>query len=259
MDCTSPFRIGPYEFPLLLNTNPKGKNVTSTQLVTLPQRELEKNGSAFDEEQLLNVRQMTRDAIHRIAESVRPGMVEEDAVEMAKDILAKAGMLRGWHDVYVRFGSNTTKTFGAASDPGVVLGDDDIFLIDIGPVWKQWEGDGGDTFVTGTNPEMRRCADDAKQIFHLVRKYWAEQGATGKELYDFAAKQAEERGWSLNLDLSGHRIADFPHASVYEGPLAEVDFSPSRLLWVLEIHIRHPTESYGAFFEDMLLEDGYFK
>lgn len=242
----------------LRNTNLKGKNVTSTELVTRPQSELEQNGPAFDAEQLLTVRQMTRAAIHRIAESVRPGMVEENAVEMARDILAEANMLRGWHDVYVRFGSNTTKTFGAPSDPGVVLGSDDIFLIDIGPVWKQWEGDGGETFVTGTNPEMRRCADDAKQIFNLVRQYWAEHKATGKELYAFAAKQAEERGWKLNLDLSGHRIADFPHASVYEGPLAEIDFRPSRLLWVLEIHIRHPTERYGAFFEDMLLEDSYF-
>ena len=40
--------------------------------------------------------------------------------------------------------------------------------------------------------------------------------------------------------------------------LAAVDFSPSRLLWVLEIHIRHPFEPYGAFFEDMLLEDHFF-
>lgn len=244
--------------PVLFNTKPKGNFVTSTQSVTQTQSDLEKSGTAFDAERLLDVRQMTRDAIHRIALAIRPGMVEEDAIEMAKDMLAEANMLRGWHDVYVRFGSNTTKTFGAPSEPGVVLGIDDIFFIDIGPVWKQWEGDGGDTFVTGSNPEMKRCADDARQIFHAVRKYWAEQGATGKALYDFAKKQAEQRGWNLNLDLSGHRIANFPHASVYEGPLAEVDFCPSRLLWVLEIHIRHPSEPYGAFFEDMLLEDSYF-
>lgn len=230
----------------------------STQPVTPTQSELEKSGSAFDAEQLLKVRQMTRDAIHRIAQAIRPGMLEEDAVEMAKDMLADAHMVRGWHDVYVRFGPNTTKTFGAPSEPGIVLGSDDIFFIDIGPVWKQWEGDGGDTFVTGNNPGMRRCADDARQIFHAVRRYWIEQGATGKELYNFACQQAEQRGWKLNLDLSGHRIADFPHASVYEGALADVDFSPSRLLWVLEIHIRHPSEPYGAFFEDLLLEDDYF-
>lgn len=233
--------------------------MSSTDATRSPtQGDLEKNGAAFDATQLLHVRSLTRDAIARIAASVRPGMLEEQAVEQARDILAEAGMLRGWHDVYVRFGRNTTKTFGAPSEPGVVLGDDDIFSIDIGPVWQKWEGDGGDTFVTGSNPELRQCASDAREIFHLTRQYWLSQHASGKQLYAFATRQAEARGWVLNQDLSGHRIADFPHATTYEGPLATVDFSPSRLLWVLEIHLLHPDKPFGAFFEDMLLEDRYF-
>ncbi|WP_347986207.1 M24 family metallopeptidase [Methylomonas sp. AM2-LC] len=233
--------------------------MTSTHAETLTQHALEQTGTAFDAEQLLEVRSMTRNAIHQIAQAVKPGMVEEDAVEMAKDILAEAGMLRGWHDVFVRFGRNTIKTFGAPSEPGVVLKDNDIFLIDIGPVWKLWEGDGGDTFVVGNKPELQKCADDAREIFALTRKLWFETGATGKALYDYAAAQAEQRGWELNMDLSGHRIGDFPHAAIYDGPLADVEFNPSRLIWVLEIHIRHPSEAYGAFFEDMLLEDNFFQ
>src|SRR5579863_2133282 len=121
---------------------------------------LERTGSAFTTEKML--------AVHEIASRCKPGMVEEDAVEMAKDILASHGMVQGWHDVYVRFGTNTTKTFGAPSDPGVVLGADDLFLIDIGPVFEKWEGDGGDTFVTGTNPIYAKCAKDARTLFHLV-------------------------------------------------------------------------------------------
>lgn len=219
---------------------------------------LEQVGNDYDPEQLLAVRNMTREVIHRIASNIKPGMIEDEAVDMAKNMLDEMEMLRGWHDVYVRFGTNTTKTFGAESAPGVVLGEDDIFFIDIGPVWKQWEGDGGDTFVTGNNPELKRCADDAKAIFHEVRHKWANEGSTGLVLYDFAVTCAKKRGWELNLDLSGHRIADFPHEVIYKGPLAEVDFSPSRLIWVLEIHIRHPEMTYGAFFEDMLLEDAHF-
>lgn len=225
---------------------------------TQDQSRLEAVGSAYDPERLLAVRDKTRAAIKTIAAAVKPGMVEEDAVEMARDILAAEGMVRGWHDVYVRFGSNTTKTFGAASDPGVVLGEDDIFFIDIGPVWKDWEGDGGDSFVTGTDPDKQRCADDARAIFHEVRGKWRDEGTTGRALYAYAMACAEARGWVLNMDLSGHRLADFPHAAIHEGPLAEVDFTPSRLLWVLEIHIRHPSAAYGAFFEDLLLEDACF-
>jgi hypothetical protein len=225
----------------------------------IEQSALEKVGSAFAKEQMLAIRDQTRAAIHVIAGKVKPGMVEEDAVAMAKDILAAQGMLRGWHDVYVRFGTNTTKTFGAPSEPGVVLGEDDIFFLDIGPVYQQWEGDGGDTFLTGANPLMAQAATDARVLFHLVRKKWLSDGWTGKELYDFAEGAARNMGWELNLDLSGHRISDFPHAAIYDGPMATVDFCPSPLLWVLEIHIRHPRHPFGAFFEDMLLDDSYFR
>lgn len=223
------------------------------------QTDLERVGSAYSPDKMLLVRDMTRAAIHEIAAAMKPGMVEEDAVALAKDLLAARGMLRGWHDVYVRFGANTTKTFGAASDPGVVLGTDDIFFIDIGPVYEEWEGDGGDTFVTGTDPEMARCAADARTLFHRVRTQWSEHGWTGQQLYKYAEEQAAQMGWELNLDLSGHRLSDFPHAAVYDGPMATVPFRPSAMAWVLEIHIRHKTRGFGAFFEDMLLADSYFK
>ena len=226
---------------------------------TVALTDLERVGVAFAADTMLSVRDKTRTAIHAIAAQCRPGMVEEDAVEMAKGILKAAGMQRGWHEVYVRFGSNTTKTFGALSDPGIVLGDDDIFLIDIGPVWERWEGDGGDTFVTGSDAEMARCAQDAKALFHEVRAKWRDEKLTGQALYEFADRRATELGWKLNLDLSGHRISDFPHAAIYEGPLAEVPFNPSPLLRVLEIHIRHPSKASGAFFEDMLLDDEFFE
>ncbi|MDE1180968.1 M24 family metallopeptidase [Paraburkholderia sp.] len=224
----------------------------------LEQVQLEQVGSEFSEEPMLMVRQKTRNIIHEIAARCEPGMIEEDAVEIAKEILAANRMLRGWHDVYVRFGSNTTKTFGADSDPGVVLKENDIMFVDIGPVFEKLEGDGGDTFVFGSDADMARCAEDARKLFHIVRKKWLSDGSTGKVLYEFAVEQAQALGWELNMDLSGHRVSDFPHAAVYEGPMADVDFCPSRLLWVLEIHIRHPKLSYGAFFEDMLLEDKYF-
>jgi hypothetical protein len=226
---------------------------------TIAMSDLERVGVDFSAATMLSVRERTRAAIHAIAAQCEPGMVEEAAVEMAKGVLKQGGMQRGWHDVYVRFGSNTTKTFGEASDPGIVLGDNDIFLIDIGPVWEQWEGDGGDTFVTGDDAEMARCKHDAKALFHLVRAKWRDEKLTGEALYEFAERQAHALGWALNLDLSGHRISDFPHAAIYEGPLAEVPFNPAPLLWVLEIHIRHPQKPYGAFFEDMLLDDNYFE
>jgi hypothetical protein len=139
-----------------------------------------------------------------------------------------------------------------------VLGESDIFLIDIGPVFGPWEGDGGDTFVVGDNPDFAGCAQDARTLFHLVRQKWLRDGASGKQLYEFAVDEARKLGWELNMDLSGHRLSDFPHAAVYDGPMADVEFCPAPSLWILEIHIRHPQRPFGAFFEDMLLDDSHF-
>lgn len=222
------------------------------------QTEYEAVGPHFTKEQMLSMRAKVRAIINEIPSFCTPGTVEEDAVEKAKELLASHGMVRGWHDVYVRFGSNTLKTFGEASDPGVTLKENDIILIDIGPVWEEWEGDGGDTFTVGTAPEMQKCADAARSLFHVVRKKWESTGLSGKALYEFAVGCAKSMGYELNMDLSGHRISDFPHAAIYDGPMADVDFKPAPLLWVLEIHIRHPTAGFGAFYEDMLLDDSYF-
>ena len=69
-----------------------------------------------------------------------------------------------------------------------------------------------------------------------------------------AVVESESRGWQLNLDMSGHRLADFPHAALHKGVLAEAPFSPSPGLWMLEIQIRHPVRPFSAFYEDLLLD-----
>lgn len=220
-------------------------------------RTLEKTGASFSHQALMTARKKTKEAISLVAQAIEPGMLEEDARQLAKDTLERLGSQKGWHKILVRFGSNTTKNFPEPSDRGVRLGRGDIFFIDIGPVWDGTEGDGGETFVVGQNPDpdMARCSEDVKRIFHVVRNQWLTSGMTGKELYDFAHRTAADLGWVLNMDLTGHRLSDFPHSAYYDGTLAAVSIRPSPNLWVLEIQVRHPTKAFGAFFEDLLLED----
>ena len=200
----------------------------------------------------------TRKAVGLIADQVEVGMVEEDAKAMARATLSKLGMRRGWHHIIVRFGPNTTKDFMARSEPGVVLDADDIFFVDIGPVYEGCEGDAGDTFVVGDDPDHHRAKLEVRTIWNEVRDQWFTEGTTGRQLYDYAVERTERLGWKLNLDLSGHRLSDYPHSAHYDGPLADVDFKPSPNLWVLEIAIIHPERKFGAFYEDLLLEDQSF-
>ena len=219
---------------------------------------LEATGERFAVQPFLEMRQRTRRAVNDIASRVKVGMVEEDARAMARDVLSDQGMRKGWHHIIVRFGPNTTKDFMEPSDKGIVLGSDDIFFVDIGPVYGEQEGDGGDTFVFGSDPDHHRAKADVKVIWDDVRDRWFREGLTGRDLYDYAEKKSAEKGWRLNRDLSGHRLSEFPHSVHYDGAMAAVDFRPSPLLWVLEIAIIHPERKFGAFYEDLLLENQSF-
>lgn len=210
-------------------------------------------GARHDHAKMLEARRLTREAIAEIATQVSPGMAEEDALAMTKRVLREKGLGRGWHGVHVRFGTNTLKNFGEPSDPGIVLGNDDIWFIDIGPVWGHWEADAGETFVVGDDPDMKRIVHDVHAVFDAVRDHWRSKRLSGEALYRLAIEEAERRGWTLNLEMSGHRLSEFPHAAHFKGPLAEARFTPSAGLWMLEIQIRHPDRPFSAFFEDLLL------
>jgi methionyl aminopeptidase len=230
-----------------------------TSMITIENsREVaERVGPAFTQDGMLAARQLTRLAIEEIAKAVKPGMIEEDAVDLARAVLRRMDLHATWHPVRVRFGRNTTRAMKQASEPGVVLQENDIFFIDIAPRHGAWEGDGGETFTVGNDALLARCARDAQELFHEVGRQWAAHGWTGARLYEFAQRCARDLGWELNLDLPGHRLSDFPHAAIHTGALAATDFRPSALRWVLEIHLLDPLGRFGAFFEDLLLDDRF--
>lgn len=220
-------------------------------MTALPQEAV---GTSFDPEQLLHARERTWTALHGIRERMRPGITEEEAKAEAMEVFQALGMERLWHPVLIRIGSNTTKTYRERSEP-VRLGENDIYFIDLGLVFKGHEGDAGDTFVMGHAPEKQACADAARELFHLTAAAWRQQGLSGEALYAFAEERAQAMGWRLNHEIKGHRVSDFPHAVHKAGDLGEYGERPSDGLWILEIQIAHPTEPYGAFYEDLLIRD----
>jgi len=209
-------------------------------------------GPAFSLPAMLVARDQTFEAIRLIADGVCPGMTEQQACDYARATLAEMGMDRIWHQIIVRFGRNTLKTFKEKIDPQHVLGEQDIFFIDLGVVWNGHEGDAGDTFVRGNDPEMLACAAAARALWQEVRDGWKTLGLSGQALYHHAAQRAQAMGWRLNLDIRGHRVSDFPHAIYRAGNLGDFGLCPDTGLWILEIQISHPTRPFGAFYEDLL-------
>jgi Xaa-Pro aminopeptidase len=211
-------------------------------------------GTRFDATLMQRARELSWAALHGICERMHPGISEDEAKDEAAEVFRELGFERLWHPTYIRIGSNTTKTYRQRSDPGVRLGENDSYFIDLGLVFDGHEGDVGDTFVVGHAPAQQACADAARALFHEVAQAWRTQGLSGQALYAFAEERARMMGWRLNHEIKGHRLSDFPHSIHQAGDLGNLEATPSSGLWMLEIQIAHPTESFGAFYEDLLTD-----
>lgn len=209
-------------------------------------------GDDFDIAKFLQSRELTVQAVNRIAAQIEPGMEESDGYAIIDQVLEDLGSEKKWHPNKFRIGINTTKSFRDISEPNIKLQKDDIFFVDIGPVFFNHEGDYGATFTLGHNHQYKQIADASKSVFESVEQVWRAEKLTGQVLYQFAEAEARRQGYELNLRMSGHRVADFPHALYYKGNLVELNEVPGNNLWVLEIHICDLNKKYGAFFEDIM-------
>lgn len=204
-------------------------------------------------QRLQDAQKKTWEAVDRIASRIEVGMSELEAIKMGQATLAEMGANKFWHKCHIRFGTQTAKSF---DDPyeDVRLAEGELFYIDIGPIWEGIEGDAGKTFVRGpVSKEQSRCAEDSQLIFEECRAAWKERGLSGQELYRFAEERAAEKSWILAPSyVKGHRLSEFPHKFHTTSQLADLDFHPAPMRWVLEIQICDPKLRFGSFYEDIL-------
>ncbi|CUI71639.1 NAD(P)H dependent flavin oxidoreductase family protein [Achromobacter xylosoxidans] len=226
----------------------------ATRVAPAPAHPWEQVGQRFSLDGILDARRRSREAVREIAALLRPGMTTREAVTAADAHLRRMGASHNWHPTYVRFGPDSQSPAVQPTDFQRRLRDDDVFVVDIGPVWDGYEGDYGDTFVLGADADRRRCAEAARQVFRRTREDWL-RGLTGAALYDRAEAYARDYGCELVREVPGHRVADFPHALYGRHRLAQAGFVPADGIWVLEIQVRDRTLPIGAFYEDVLLRE----
>lgn len=202
---------------------------------------------------LNSVRQRTWQALEDIRALIVPGMTEKDAIRKANAFLAKQGVKKFWHRTYIRFGKSTVLGFDDAYHENVILQEDDIFYIDIGPVWDDIEADCGKTFVIGSDPKKLKIASDVEKLFYDVRDYWRVKQESGLQLLKYAETITEKMGYVLHPSyVKGHRLSEFSHVSYTKAQTLDLNFTPSSGRWVLEFQICDRELNYGAFFEDIL-------
>ncbi len=210
-------------------------------------------GDKFNLVEYFNARDKTIKAIEQMASSFKPGLLETEAKQIIESILTENHSEKLWHPTKVRFGENTIKSFREQSIPNTRLQENDIFFIDIGPVFNSHEADFGKTFVIGCDSIHLQLKKNSEELFHLTKEIWKKENLTGKALYQFAENEAKKRNLILNLNMDGHRLGDFPHALFFKGGLGEIEECPIENLWILEIHVIDQISKRGAFFEDILM------
>jgi methionine aminopeptidase len=211
-------------------------------------------GSNFSLEKLIQARNIAREITYELSSMIRPGMTEDDAHVLYKNICTKYPIEKQWHPPKIRFGPNTICNFKDQSAP-YTLQEEDIFFIDIGPVIDGHEADYGETFTVGEIYEEKNIAHTSKKVFEEVLNYWNINRVCGEELYDYASERADHYGYILNLGNDGHRIGDFPHHIHFKGGIPEMDEVIIPNAWILEINLLNQARTYGAFFEDLLTDE----
>jgi Xaa-Pro aminopeptidase len=196
---------------------------------------------------------------------IRPGITER---ALSREIHAVAAHMFGvkahWHKRVVRAGANTLMEYDK-SPHDLMIREDDILFLDLGPVFAAWEADFGRTYVLGRDPAKLRLRDDLAVIFGKAKAHFeASPEITGAELYAVACKLAEEAGWEFGGSIAGHLVGEFPHERSPGGKFAShirpenterlnAPYpSGQKRHWILEIHLVDRTRRIGGFYEQLL-------
>jgi Xaa-Pro dipeptidase len=196
---------------------------------------------------------------------IRPGILESE-LSAAIDALAREryGLRRHWHRRIVRTGRNTLLSYYDDAED-LRIGGEDLVVVDLGPVFGEWEADFGRTYVLGHDPAKHQIVTDIAAAFTLGRElYEAMPDLTAGALYDYVHALAADFGWEFGATTAGHLVGHFPHEqprdssrrfSIRTGNetrLREPDAAGHPRHWILEVHFVDRQRGFGAFCEELL-------
>lgn len=196
---------------------------------------------------------------------IAPGKSEseltKEIVELAK---SEFGIEKFWHKKIVRAGVNTLQSY-SGNPPDAVIQEDDIVILDFGPIFEGWEADLGRTYVIGNDPLKLKLKKDIEAAWHEAKAWHAKQKTlTGAEYFNYLTELAKKYGWEYAGEIGGHIVGHFPHEQL--GPddlgldihpdnhsdILQADKQGNSRHWILEIHFVDRINKIGGFFEQLL-------
>ncbi|KAJ3547956.1 hypothetical protein NM208_g1235 [Fusarium decemcellulare] len=196
---------------------------------------------------------------------IRPGISEKELNHSIHALGAERhGVRTHWHKRVIRSGPNTLRPF-EENPPDRIIQEDDILVVDLGPVFEEWEADFGRTYVLGDDPHKIKLRDALEPLWIKVKGLYLENpDMTGEELYRIASKAAEEEGFDFGAPIAGHIVGSFPHERIPRDKITlyiaegsnksmnTVGKDGFKRHWILEIHLHDKTRGFGGFYEQLL-------
>ena len=225
---------------------------------------------ALEEQRATDLRHAQRNAerLFREIEArglIRSGISESrlnaDIFELAKEMY---GITTYWHKRIIRAGRNTLAPY-AENPPDLMIAQDDILFLDLGPVFEDWEADFGRTFVVGSDPQKRKLRDDVGTAFAEGKRYFEQTpDITASQFFAYVVSLAHKFGWEFGGSIAGHLIGQFPHEKISGDkvtlyvhpdshlPMRSLNEKGQKRHWILEIHFVDRERQIGGFFEELL-------
>lgn len=158
---------------------------------------------ALDEQRVTELRtaQSKAERLFREIEKhglIRSGISESrlnaDIYELAKEMY---GITTYWHKRVVRASRNTLAPY-AENPPDLMIGEDDILFLDLGPVFEDWEGGFGRAFVIGSDRLKLKLRDDVGMVFAEGKRHFHETpDITASEFFAYAISLAHKFDWEF--------------------------------------------------------------
>ena len=221
----------------------------------------------IDKRKLALAEQKTKELFKTVWEMglIVPGKWESELtheiVELAKDHF---GIEAYWHKKIVRAGINTLESY-SGSPPDRVIQEDDLVILDFGPIFDGYEADLGRTYVIGNNPLKLKLKKDIEVAWHEAKAWHdAQTTLTGAEYFTYLHQLAKKYGWEYGGEIGGHIVGPYPHEQLAPGDLGldihpdnhsnilQADRPGNKRHWILEIHFVDRLNGIGGFFEQLL-------
>ena len=196
---------------------------------------------------------------------IKPGKREseliEDVVKLAKELFGTESF---WHKKIVRTGINTIQPY-SGNPPDLVIQEDDLVIVDFGPIFEGCEADLGRTYIMGNDPLKVKLLKDIEDAWYEARDWHnAQSTLTGAEFFTYLHALARKYGWEYVGDIGGHIVGPYPHEQLGDGNLG-LDIHPDNHAdilqkdpqgndrhWILEVHFVDKAKGIGGFFEQMI-------